>query len=100
MGIVIHGDAQIADNVHIDQHVTIGGNTRERGVPRIGQNVYIGAGAKILGPISVGEGAVIGANAVVIRDVPPRCVVVGVPARVVRDGIDPETFLYHRRHPK
>lgn len=96
LGVVIHDKAVIGDNVHIDQGVTIGGNGREFGVPRVGHNVYIGAGAKILGPVFVGEGAVIGANAVVTHNVPARSVVVGVPARVIRTNIDIDSFLYHR----
>jgi serine O-acetyltransferase len=46
--------------------------------------VQIGVGAKVLGPIRIGRGAVIGANAVVLHDVPPGAVVVGIPARVLR----------------
>jgi CelD/BcsL family acetyltransferase involved in cellulose biosynthesis len=57
-------------------------------VPVIGDRCVIGAGAKLLGPISVGEASVVGANAVVLDDVPPNSVVVGVPAQVVRQGID------------
>jgi CelD/BcsL family acetyltransferase involved in cellulose biosynthesis len=48
----------------------------------------IGAGAKLLGPISIGEASVIGANAVVLDDVPAHSVMAGMPARVVREGID------------
>lgn len=97
LGIVIHSDACIGDGVHIDQGVTIGGNGTVFGVPRIGSNVYIGAGAKILGPINVGDGSVIGANAVVVRDVPARSVVVGVPAKVVRENIDIDQYLWSAR---
>lgn len=95
LGIVIHGEAQIGDDVHIDQCVTIGGNATEHGVPTIGNGVYIGAGAKILGPVVIGSNSVIGANAVVVTDIPSHCVAVGVPAHVIRSGIDPATFLYH-----
>jgi serine O-acetyltransferase len=95
LGIVIHGDARLGDDVHIDQGVTIGGNARELGVPTIGNGVYIGAGAKILGPVVIGDHAVIGANAVVVTDLPPNCVAVGVPARVIQRDIDAESFLYH-----
>ncbi|MGC4097161.1 MAG: serine O-acetyltransferase [Nitrospira sp.] len=95
LGVVIHGDARLGDDVHIDQCVTIGGNAREHGVPIIGNGVYIGAGAKVLGPVVIGDHAVIGANAVVVTDIPQNCVAVGVPARVVRRDVDPESFLYH-----
>lgn len=95
--IVIHDDAKIGDDVHIGQGVTIGGNATDFGAPSIGNNIYIGAGAKILGPISIGDNCVIGANAVVISNVSSNCVVAGVPARIIREGIDLETLIYHRR---
>lgn len=83
LGIVVHKDAVIGDDVHIDQGVTIGGNANELGVPIIEDGVYLGAGAKILGPIRIGGGARIGANAVVLCDVPARATAVGVPARII-----------------
>ena len=54
-----------------------------KGATVIEQNVWIGEGACILGGVRVGAGAVIGANAVVTRDVEPRTVVGGVPARAI-----------------
>ena len=62
----------------------IGGRSHIYEVPVIEDLVEIGVGAKVLGPIRVGRGAVIGANAVVLHDVPPGAVVVGIPARVLR----------------
>ena len=49
----------------------------------IGDNVWIGEMASILPGVRIGEGSVIGAGAVVTRDVPPRCVAVGNPARII-----------------
>jgi len=82
VGIIIHADVIIGRNCLISHQVTIGGRGRE-GVPRLGAEVEIGAGAKILGPIAIGAGAKIGANAVVIHDVPPGAIAVGVPARLL-----------------
>lgn len=45
---------------------------------------WVGAGAILLDGVRVGAGAVIGAGAVVTRDVPPRTLAVGTPARVAR----------------
>ncbi len=58
---------------------------REYALPvSVGDGAWIGGGA-ILGPgVTVGEGATVGAGSVVVRDVPPRTVVVGNFARVVR----------------
>ncbi|HSP78844.1 MAG TPA: serine acetyltransferase, partial [Myxococcaceae bacterium] len=49
---------------------------------------WVGAGARILGPVTIGARSRIGANAVVVRDVPPDSVAVGVPARILprKDG--------------
>ena len=45
----------------------------------------IGTNATILGGITIGEGAIIGAGSVVTKDVPPRCIVAGNPARLIRE---------------
>jgi len=50
----------------------------------IGEDVWIGTAAIVLPGVSVGDGAVIAAGAVVTRDVPPDCVVGGVPARIIK----------------
>lgn len=88
LAVVIHERAKIGKNCVISQGVTIGGTSKKQGVPIIGDNVYIGAGAKIIGPITIGDEVVIGANAVVINDIPSRCVVAGIPARVIKREID------------
>lgn len=61
-------------------------------VPVIAAGAYLGAGARVLGPVTVGENAVVGANAVVLEDVPANCIVVGIPARVVKTDIPPGAF--------
>lgn len=89
---VIHARAVIGANCVIGTCVTIGGRSKHYEVPVIGDNVYIGTGAKILGPVKVGKNVVIGAGAVVLNDVPDNSVVVGMPAKVVKTGIDAKDF--------
>jgi acetyltransferase-like isoleucine patch superfamily enzyme len=58
--------------------------TMRRGGPHIKRGAYVGVGAMLLPQITVGENAVVGAGAVVTRDVPAQALVMGVPAKVVR----------------
>ncbi|WP_241901711.1 serine O-acetyltransferase [Vibrio cyclitrophicus] len=87
MGVVIHDRVKMGSGCHIDQGVTIGGTSKKTNVPIIGNNVYIGAGAKVLGPITIGNEVVIGANSVVVSDIPDNCLVVGVPAKIIKREI-------------
>jgi serine O-acetyltransferase len=80
-GVVVHPDARIGPNCVLFQQVTIGTGPRP-GVPSLGGHVDVGPGAKILGGVRIGDHAVIGANAVVLDDVPPNAIAVGVPAVV------------------
>lgn len=84
-GIVIGETAVVGDNVSIMQSVTLGGTGKEAGDrhPKVGNGVLIGAGAKILGNITVGDCAKIGAGSVVLKDVPARTAVAGVPAQII-----------------
>lgn len=52
--------------------------------PVLGDRVTVHAGAKIVGDVQVGDDVRIGANAVVVKYVPDRVTVVGVPGRIVR----------------
>jgi acetyltransferase-like isoleucine patch superfamily enzyme len=56
--------------------------------PTIRRGARIGGGAILCPGIEIGEEAFVGAGAVVTKDVPPRVLVVGSPARVLRD-VDP-----------
>ncbi|HEY7540378.1 MAG TPA: serine O-acetyltransferase [Methylomirabilota bacterium] len=89
MGVVIGETSEVGENVTLLQGVTLGGTSlkREKRHPTLGNNVVVGAGAKIIGAFKIGDGSRIGAGSVVVREVPPNSVVVGVPGRVTyRDG--------------
>jgi serine O-acetyltransferase len=83
-GVVIGETTEIGDDVLIYQGVILGGVSLEKKKrhPTIGSHVMIGAGTIVLGPITIGEGARIGAASLVVNDVPPHAIAVGVPARI------------------
>jgi serine O-acetyltransferase len=84
MATVIGETAEIGAHVTLYHNVTLGGVSWERVKrhPTLEDHVVVGAGAQILGPIRIGAHSRIGANSVVVKDVPPYSVVVGVPGRV------------------
>lgn len=87
-GLVVGETAVIGDNVSILHGVTLGGTGKEGSDrhPKIGNGVLIGAGAKILGNIHIGYCSRIAAGSVVLKPVPPKTTVAGVPARVVGEA--------------
>lgn len=105
MGTVIGETAEIGENVTLYHNVTLGGVSWEKVKrhPTLEEHVVVGAGAQILGPIVIGAHSRIGANSVVVKDVPPGSVVVGIPGRVkARNGDAPEperVDLHHDRLP-
>lgn len=84
LATIIHRRAVIGDDVTIGSGVIVGGRSGSQDVPVIERGAFIGGGAKVLGPVTIGEYASIGANAVVLTDIPPYAVAVGIPARVIR----------------
>ncbi|WFU10459.1 serine O-acetyltransferase [Rhizobium sp. CB3090] len=87
-GLVVGETAVIGDNVSILHGVTLGGTGKEGSDrhPKIAHGVLIGAGAKILGNIQIGHCSRIAAGSVVLKEVPPKTTVAGVPAKVVGEA--------------
>lgn len=84
-GMILHAQS-IGDDVQIRQNTTFGIARRDKlhELPIIEDRVETGCGVAILGRLTVGHDSVIGANAVVLKDIPPHSLAVGVPAKVVK----------------
>ena len=78
--VVVNHDAVVGDYSIIASAASLSGGVR------IGTCCYIGAGSHLIQGVVVGDGSLVGMGSVVIRDVPPRTVVVGNPARVLHGG--------------
>ncbi len=89
-GIDIGDDVMVGPNVQLisSGHPLDPATRRSQittGPIRIGRGAWIAAGATILQGVTVGDDAVVAAGAVVTKDVPPRTLVAGVPARMIRE---------------
>ena len=82
IGVVIAPQVKMGGHCIIGQNVTLG--VRHGKYPTIGWGVIISAHACVLGGVRIGSCSVIGAGSVVIHDIPPWSVVVGVPGRVIK----------------
>jgi carbonic anhydrase/acetyltransferase-like protein (isoleucine patch superfamily) len=80
-GAILHGDPGEPTILH--DYVTVGHRAVIHGA-EIEQGCLIGIGAIVLNRVRVGTGSIVGAGSVVTKDVPPRSLVVGVPAKVLR----------------
>mmetsp|Transcript_21892 Transcript_21892/g.46194 ORF Transcript_21892/g.46194 Transcript_21892/m.46194 type:complete len:520 (-) Transcript_21892:163-1722(-) len=89
-GIVIGETSHLGHNCSILHHVTLGGSGK-KGVdrhPKVGDGVLLGAGSSVLGNIKIGEGCQVGAGGLVITDLPPHSVAVGVPVKIIGSFVD------------
>jgi serine O-acetyltransferase len=87
-GPIVIGPVRIGANCTISHGVTLGHSATDEdpdrwSTPTLADRVWIGPGAVLAGGLDIGADAAIGANSVVTRDVPPRGVVLGVPARLI-----------------
>jgi sugar O-acyltransferase (sialic acid O-acetyltransferase NeuD family) len=100
IGCIVAGFTTIGHYVQINRGVTIGHHTTIEdyvtiqpganiaGNCRLGPQTYIGIGATVVDGIKIGAHSVVGAGSVVTKDVPDHVLVVGVPAKVVKEGIE------------
>lgn len=85
--VLISDRAFIGDTYHDYRDVSVPVLEQGLAEPRpvtVGRGSFLGINAAVLPGVTIGENACVGANAVVTKDVPPRSVAVGNPARVIR----------------
>ncbi len=101
MGIVVGETATVGDDCLLYKGVVLGGTSlaRKERHPTLGRGVVVGSNACILGAIQVGDGARVGSGSVVIRDVPARATVVGIPGRIAEGVRDVRRELDHAALP-
>jgi len=89
-GGMILGAREIGNDVTIRQNTTMGiaKKSQLNGKPIIRNGADIGCGVAILGNVTVGENSIVGANAVVVEDVPPNALAVGVPAKIIKQNVE------------
>lgn len=80
-GAVLHGDPDLP--TILEDYVTVGHRAVIHSA-HIETGCLIGIGAIVLNGVRVGTGSIVGAGALVTKDVPPRSLVVGLPAKVAR----------------
>ena len=86
--LTIGSDTTIADDVIIRDGDWHNVNDGVKLAPvTIGNHVWIGAKSIILKGVTIGDGSVIAAGSVVVRDVPPKTLVGGVPAKPIKENI-------------
>jgi len=89
--IEIGHKVSIADNVTIrdsDNHTISDSKGLKTQPIKIGDYVWIGMNATILKGVTIGDGAIIAAGSLVNKSVPPRTLVGGVPAKIIRENVD------------
>ena len=82
--VLISNGCNIAHDAVLRDYATLYPAVHVSGSVTIGKSCEIGVGSSIIQGMTVGDGAILGAGCAVVRDIPPHCTAVGVPAKVIR----------------
>lgn len=88
-GVLTGRNVLITDNAHgesVASYIPPGDRCLvSKGSTVIEDNVWLGDNVSILPGVHVGKGCIVGTNSVVTKNVPPYCVVGGIPAKVLKN---------------
>jgi sugar O-acyltransferase (sialic acid O-acetyltransferase NeuD family) len=85
---IVNRGALIGHDDQIGNCCTVGPGANIAGNVEIGDGTFVAQGAVILEGIKIGKGAVVGAGAIVLQDVSPNDMVVGIPAKIIKSGVN------------
>lgn len=82
--VYIGGNATVGHDAQIGDYVTMYPAAVLSGSTHVGTGCELGTGSRVIQGLSIGSGTIIGAGAVVVRNMPPDCTAVGVPAKPIK----------------
>ena len=85
--VSVNRGVSVGHDVILEDFVSLGPSCVLGGFVRALPGAYVGAGAVVLPNVTVGKNSVVGAGAVAVSDVPDHAVVIGNPARVIKEGV-------------
>lgn len=84
---ILHLNCKVGHDTRLGDYSSLMPATNLAGNVTVGEGCYFGLNSAVINDVAVGEWSVIGAGAVVVKDIPPRVVAVGVPARPIRENV-------------
>jgi acetyltransferase EpsM len=86
--VLLNRGCLVGHHTLVGDYCSLQSGANVAGSCRIGEATFIAMGAVVVDHLSVGSHSIVGAGAVVVEDVPDNVQVVGVPARIVKEGVE------------
>jgi len=86
--VIINTGATVDHHANIGAHAHIAPGVHLGGTVTVGEGAFLGIGSNVLPNLTIGNWSTIGAGAVVVNDIPATVTAVGIPARVIKNGLN------------